>query len=243
MRLRSNIEDLRKRGMLEQADITFFLKEDDEVLYRMVNSPMATKRSAAVHILAERYQNYIRFVTVILERLCKEKSLYTKLEICSALEQGNIETARQMVNYLGVIGNNRHKELPDRVSKKVSYPLPRDIIARTLSNMSPTVFGVMLEVLEGNDTSRISEVIDAIGFMVFYNNKLATAKHAQYIYDVMEKYWHNQVILWKSVLCLSAFPLESSVRVLERIKITYPDTLLSDEASRSLKLIEGRVRC
>lgn len=226
--------------MFGQNDIKLSFQEDDKVLYRMINSKTATERSVAVHILAERYRNDTQFLTVILERLCNEKSLYTKLEICSVLEQGNIETARQMVKYLGVIGNNQHKELPGRVSKKVSYPLPRDIIARILSKMSPTVFEVLLEVLEENDVRMIVEVIDAIGFMVFYNNQLVTPKHAQCIYDVMGKYKSNQVILWKAVLCLSAFPLESSIKVLERIRSTYPDTLLSYEASRSLKLIEDR---
>jgi len=226
--------------MIEQSDIRLYFKESDEALYRMMNSKMANERSVAIHILAKRNRNDTEFTTIMLKRLCKEKSLYTKLEICSALEQGNIETARQMIKYLGKIGNNQHKMLPDRVSLKISYPLPRDIIARILSKMSPTVLVAMLEVLTKNDASMISEVIDAIGFMVFYNKQLVTPENAQLIYDVIEKYRDNQVILWKAILCLSAFPLGSSVGVLERVKITYPETLLSEEASRSLKLIEGR---
>lgn len=238
MSLKSSKEQLRKRGMIDQIDIKQYFREKDEVLYSMINSKMAIERTVAVRVLAERCLNDKEFVAVILERLCKEKSLYAKLEICSVLEKGNIETARQMIKYLGVIGDNQHKKLPDMVSKKVSYPLPRDIIARILSKMSPTVFDVLLEALEGNNENMIAEVIDAIGFMVFYNNHLVTSKHAQYIYDVIEKYGSNEIILWKAILCLSAFPLEDSIKVLESLKSVYKDKLLSDEANRSLKLIK-----
>ena len=40
-----------------------------------------------------------------------------------------------MVEYLGQIGNNQHKVLPTNGFNKKSYPLPRDIIARTLAHM------------------------------------------------------------------------------------------------------------
>lgn len=238
--MKSSIEDLQKRGMIVQNDIFLYIKETDEILYQMINSKIATQRTIAIHILAERLQNDMKFETVILERLCKEKSLYTKIEICSALEKGNAEIARLMIKYLGAIGNNQYKELPNHISKKVSYPLPRDIIARTLSKMSPTIFEVMLNTLENNNDSIISEVIDAIGFMAFYHKQLVTPKHAGYIYDVMQKCKGNQIILWKSVLCLSAFPFESSIKILEEIKNEYPESLLSFEASRSLKLIADR---
>lgn len=223
--------------MINQNDIDLFLTEKDEVLYKMIHSKIATERSAAVRILAVRYQNDLKFIEILLERLTIEKSLYTKLEISSVLEQANIEAVRMMVNYIGKIGHNQHKELPASVSKKVSYPLPRDIIARTLSKMSPTIFDVLLQVLQNNNIVMIAEVLDAIGFMTFYHNQLVTSSNAQFIYDTMEKYQDNQIILWKSVLCLSAFPLENSIHLLNKIKYQYPGTLISLEADRSLKLI------
>lgn len=237
MSLKSNQEDLKKRGMIEQADIELFSTVNDDVLYQMIDSKVAAERTVAVHLLAERSINDIRFVRTILQRLCKEKSLYTKLEICLALEKGNIETAKQMVKYLGIIGDNQHIELPDRVSKKICFPLPRDIMARSFRRMSPTVINVLLEVLEENDTARVAEVLDAIGYMMFYNQELATPKNAQYIFNCMEKHTNNLIVLWKSVMCLSAFPIESSITVLERIKSMYPNSIIAEEASRSLRLI------
>jgi hypothetical protein len=227
--------------MLDQNELNLLSGEDDEVLYEMIHSQTASERSAAIHILGERHRSELRFVTAVLERLRKEKSLYTRLEICSALEQGNVEAARRIVKYLGAIGNNQHKTLPDRVSRKISYPLPRDIIARVLSKMSPEVFDALTEVLGQEDAGMIAEALDAIGSMVFYNQQLATPEHVQPIYDAMEKYRDHQVVLWKSVMCLSAFPLESSVRALEEIKAVCPGTVISDEADRSLRLINSRI--
>jgi hypothetical protein len=106
--------------------------------------------------------------------------------------------------------------------------------------MSSEVFDVLTEVLEQDDASMIAEALDAIGYMAFYNQQLATPEHVQPIFDVMEKYRDHQVVLWKSVMCISAFPLESSVRVLKKIEDSYPGTLLCDEADQSLRLIRSR---
>lgn len=226
--------------MITQSDVERFSKESDEALYMLLYSKTAAERTAAVRILSQRCGNSSSFISAILELLREEQSLYTKLEICAALEKGDSETARVMVNCLGAIGNNQHKTLPDKGSLKKCYPLPRDIIARSLARMSPSVFGVLLEVLAGEDKDKISEAIDAAGYMVFYNQQLATERNTRIICSLFERFQSNPVIVWKTITCLSAFPLQSSIEVLRRIKERHPDTLLFDEACRSYQLIESR---
>lgn len=238
----SSIEDLRKRGMAEEKDIVESRVLEDEVLFQRINSTLAVERTAAIHILAEKHLEETEFVNLLLDRLCIEKSLYTKIEICNCLVQGTEKTAGQMTGYLGKIGRNQHKVLPEKVSKKKSYPLPRDIIARTMGKMSPGIITVLLEVLKSGTEEEISEVLDAIGFLTFYHRELATQKNVISIIDVMKQYHQNKIIVWKSVLCLSAFPLEVSIDILEEIRKQHEKSVIGKEAERSLKLLQMKNR-
>lgn len=68
---------------------------------------------------------------------------------------------------MGTIRGNQHRTIPEKVSKK-SYPLPRDIIARTMAKMNPDYFSTILEIINyPEDKEVVAEAIDAIGWMVF----------------------------------------------------------------------------
>ena len=204
----------------------------------MVDSSDPVGRTSAIHLLGLNYSDEEKFISKILHQLCSKKCLYTKIEICSILERSSANTARQMICYLGKIGNNQHKNLPLGVSQKNSYPLPRDIIARTLGRMSVGVLPLMLEVLETDDAERIFEVLDAIGYMVFYNKELGSLKNLTYIIEMMDRFPDNQFLIWKGLTCLSAFALHESIQRLEEIKSNDEENLLAKEARRSLKKIQ-----
>ena len=146
-----------------------------------------------------------------------------------------------MISYIGKIGNNQYKTLPDKVSDKKSYPLPRDIIARTLGKMSVSVFPVLTKVLYSGDIQKISEILDAIGFMTFYNQNLSTLTNARLVFETLEKFSDNNIIIWKSVLCLSAFPLIQCKEYLTDIKNKNYNNIIGKEAERSLRLIDARL--
>jgi len=98
--LKSSKEDLRRRGFIDIEDIKILQQQTNEELIELINSPKPTERSAAVNLLSKRNCiNNLEFVEIILERLCVEKCLYTKIEICNALEKGSIETAKQMIKF------------------------------------------------------------------------------------------------------------------------------------------------
>lgn len=129
--------------------------------------------------------------------------------------------------------------LSDKVSKKISYPLPRDIIARSLAKMDRSILPVLIEVLRSENETKISEVIDAIGFLVFYHQELATIETLNCLIDVMNIYSNNDVVIWKCVLCLSAFPVQKSIDILNCITDKGDNNLIIDEALRSLNLIRS----
>lgn len=236
--MKSSKEDLRRRGFFENEDIEKFEQCSDEELIAKINSPKAIERSVAVNLLAKRnYIKDLKFVKILLSRLSIEKCLYTKIEICNALEKGNLETAEQMIPYLSRIGHNQHLCLPNKVSKKSSYPLPRDIIARSLGKMDGAILPAMFKVLNSKEEDKISEVIDAIGFLLFYNQEYINKNLFKAITDTMLNYSENDIILWKCVLCLSAFWTQDSINILKKILSSDKKNIIKMEAKRSLKII------
>ncbi len=238
--MKSSQEYLKNRGFIKETDIENNRLFSNAELQKRLYSKSPVERSVAVRLLSERnYITHSDFVECLLKRLKIEKSLYTKIEICEALEKGNAETAKKMVNYLGVIGKNQHHSLPDKVSKKISYPLPRDIIARSFSKMDISILPVLLDVLSCKVESKISEVIDAIGFLLFYHKDCDMKKAFKTLINTMANYSDNDIIFWKCTLCLSAFHSQDSIDILNKIANGDKPELIKSEASRSLKIIRG----
>lgn len=168
--------------------------------------------------------------------LVKEKALYTKLEICDILTTGNELTIKRMIPYVGTIRGNQHRTIPEKVSKKKSYPLTRDIIARTMAKMNPDYFSTTLEIINYPEDKVVAEAIDAIGWMVFYHQKLATAKNYQTVIQSFERYHDNELMKWKLIICLSAF--NQSEAFLKQLDFQNP--VVQAEIERSLSLINKR---
>ncbi len=146
--------------------------------------------------------------------------------------------AEKMAAYLGKIGNNQHRTLPEKVSAKKSFPLPRDIIARSMGKMDIAVFPVLLKVLEQGAFLQICEVLDAIGYMVFYQNALATEEYSRKVIALAQKWEGHEIIRWKLAMCLSAFPGREAEQLL--LKFTKEQSLIGQEAERSLRIREQR---
>lgn len=112
-----------------------------------------------------------------------------------------------------------------------SYPLPRDIIARTICKIGESALEALNSIVVNGDNQQISEATDAIGFISFYcNNKTS--------FETLEKTFQNcsdEVIQWKIIRALSAF--ENSKHLLLNILKTSNKSELKWEAIRSLGLI------
>ncbi len=235
--MKSSQEQLRSRGYAAPEEIRPYRKKSQNELLELLNDKDAVARTAAASLLKMEPETEIPVAAALVKRLSAEKCLYTRLAICEALERGGRETALQMLPFLGKIGGNQHKSLPDRVSQKKSYPLPRDIIARTLAKMPPEVFPVLLQVLQGDDTEKICEILDAVGFMAFYHPELSTPEHAEMVFAVMERYPNHKLLLWKAIQCLCAFPSQKTEQLLQ--EFAAQDNLLGKEAESSLKRLDS----
>lgn len=232
--MKSSKEDLKRRGFVKGVSVEYN-DLTTEQLYDVLNSEVAQERTSAVITLRKSCSYSDKtYINLLLDMLSREKALYTKMEICKTLEGGNSDTVRMMCDYLGKIGNNQHKA-PDDVSRKKSYPLARDIIARSLGRMDMSVFPVLLEQLKERDREQVSELIDAIGYMVFYNPDLANESNFDRIKETYTRFAGDELIIWKIARCCSAFPIEKSVEALDDIvSNTTENKVILGEVKKSL---------
>lgn len=235
--IKSSEQDLKKRGYVTKDQISEYAGEKVSILLTMLHATNPCERTIAANNLSALDN---RVVDELLNQLSKEKCLYTKIAICETLEKGDQATAAKMTLYLGAIGQNQYIKLPDKVSAKKSYPLPRDIIARSLGKMDSSIFQTLLNVLDTKNIIQIREVLDAIGFMAFYHKELSSGANQNIIYSTMQRYHQDDIIVCKCILCLSAFPSEETKNILEEY-VKQKNGLTADhifvkEAMRSLQL-------
>jgi len=240
--MKSSKEDFKNRGYIEEDEIVDcygLLKF--ESLCVLLKSKEAFERTIAIRLLKSCSDiSQLDLSIILLETLVKEKCLYTKIEICSALEKGNSDIAERMITYMGKIGSNQYVKLPNKVSKKVSYPLPRDIIARVMGKMNVSVLPTLVQALENSDGFVTREVIDAIGFLCFYNDITNEGFVVQELIKCYEKYKHDYISRWKITRALSAFDNELAICKLKEIIDDDNEELIRKEAYRALRLIEKR---
>lgn len=228
--MKSTPSALKRRGMASPEEIAVCAALPWERLAEELHSEDACRRTAAARCMELHRE---QAADLLLEQLAREECLYTRLAICECLEKGNTDTAEKMFPWLGRIGNNQYKALPDKVSAKKSFPLPRDLIARSLARMDTAVFPLLLQLLETGSLQQISEALDAAGFMAFYNKTLATGENAERFLRLLHTHSDSEIIVWKVLLCLSAFPVPEAKLVLEEFAVR--DDILGKEARRSLR--------
>ncbi|WP_304353900.1 HEAT repeat domain-containing protein [Brachyspira innocens] len=236
--LKSDLYKLKDRGLpLEEDIISLRDKSLEELICYLNDDDASVRTSAAINL---KY-HINKAADYLLMRLSKESSLYTKMAICETLSEGNIDTARKMTEYLGKIASKQYKKLPKKVSSKKSYPIPRDIIARTLAKMNADILPVLIKVLQGDDLIKIYEAADAFGYMCFYNETLQNEKNLEYIINIINKYKDDKLLIWKSLTCLSAFNFLKSRDILNSFinKYGYEDILFW-EAMRSLNILNRK---
>ncbi len=237
-KLNSDLETLRGRGYIEDYDISEFKELNRDALIKLLEDKDPVHRSAAAKVIRLKCDVCnVEMADILLKHLVKEKKLYTRLEICTTLESGNQVTAKEMVPYIGKIGKNQHKVLPERPSFKSSYPLPRDLIVRSLARMRREILPVLMEVLDSGDIDKIQEVLDAIGFLIFYNRQAGSHEYMNKVINTIETYKEDDVIVWKGILCLSAFPHAKSIEYLRNVSKTSKKALFREEAKRALKVM------
>ncbi|PAB60540.1 HEAT repeat domain-containing protein [Anaeromicrobium sediminis] len=238
--MKSSDEQLKGRGYIVHEDTLEYEHLNKDELLDLLNSKEAHKRTIGVRLLSNKVNLDEKMITLFCDKLSIEKKLYIKIELCDALLKKNNDCARIMVNYLGLIGKNQHKELPKKPFNKRSYPLPHDIISRTLAHMSVNVLPELMTVLKSGNVLAIREVIDAIGFLCFYNDVSEKAQILKDLMDCLHEYDNDPIIRWKIVRALESFNNEEVIDILNHIKENDEEESIRNEADRSLRIIKDK---
>lgn len=229
--MKSNSEQLKNRGFVDEEVISQFKYTSREELLVLLESKLATKRTIAAKLLTKYKDN------ITLDRLVKallnEKKLYTKIALSEAIAIFGKSGAQSLVPYLGSVGKNQHKELPEKPFKKKNYPLPRDIIARTICKIGNPALDDLRLGLHSGKREQILEAIDAIGFISYYENERTCFED---IVGLFEKYEADSLVIWKLIRALQAFPNKRSVGILKTYENSHIEQLRW-EAQRSLDQI------
>ncbi|OJG23836.1 hypothetical protein RU95_GL001976 [Enterococcus avium] len=217
----------KRRGWAENNELFPYKEKQLAELIELLSSKEAHERTISAKLLPINCDT----VNILLHSLIKEPALYTRLAITEKLESGDSMTAQQMIPFLAEIGTNQHR-FPVAPSKKKSFPLPRDLIARSLGRMKPEIFPVLLKAATQLPNSKLRELIDAIGYMAFYNPSLATVQNYQSLLEIRNSYKSDLLIQWKFLICFSAFPQSKALLVEEEQFIP--------EAQRSLIILNTK---
>ncbi len=233
--MKSTDEQLQKRGYLTNEQEKSFEEISFKDLLIWLSSSLPIKRTAAARRLG-RILN-----PESIEPLClaleKEKTLYCKLEICNTLILFGKDAVPHLVQRLGKIDNKQYKIPPKKKFGKKNYPLPHDIFARTLMKIGADALPELCSILQSDDDVKISEAIDAIGYICFYD----TQKHediASLVQQRYQKYTDNILIKWKLIRAMSAF--SELLLFLEQQYIQLHNKELRQEAERSIEIIKSR---
>jgi len=237
----SSNEQLKNRGYITVEDTMNYICFNENELLELLKSKEPYKRTIAVHLLSNQNELDDQIIHLFCKMLLHEKKLYTKIELCNGLTKASVESVKTMVNYLGVIGKNQYKELPNKEFNKKSYPLPRDIIARTLAHMSVEVLPELIKILKTNNIIAIREVIDSIGFICRYNDNTYSESILNELITCFNEYTKDEVVRWKIVRAFESFNSQTIVDILINVKENDSQFVIRNEAKRSLHIINSRL--
>lgn len=226
-------ERLISRGFIKEgAEFDFrYLSYSDIVI--LLKSNIATERTLGARLL--RVFNNETTVNILIEALKIEHKLYSKIEICNTLSSFGEISVKYIVDCLGEIGNNQHVNIDDTEFKKDNYPLPRDIASRTLIRIGEKALPELLKSTIKVSCKQLSELIDAIGYICFYN-------YSKEVYPVLielfAKFEGNNLIKWKIYRAMSGIP--ESLLFLEKQYKIEEKMALKIEIERSVRIINKR---
>ena len=231
--MKSTEKQLKNRGYFSSKIESEFAEKTFDELIELLNSESAVERTVSARLIAKtKNPKSIPFLCLVLE---KEKKIYTKIEICNSLVSYGKSALPELVKLIGKIGNNQHKHIPKSEFKKNSYPLPRDIVTRIIIRIGKDALPLLKKNLKSNNTIIISETIDAIGYICFYNRQEEMLLN---LINCYEDYSRNELIKWKIIRALSAFT--ESEKFLNKEYGLIKSDRLKQEITRSKKLIKLR---
>jgi len=227
-------KDREKRGKISLKDTLPYVDYSTESLIEMLKADNSQERTISAVILGDRMdKTAINSLCVALEN---EKSLYSRIAISEALSNMGEPAVPSLIKILGKIGNNQETELPTKYFKKKSFPLVRDMAARTLVNLGKPATPYLITVLDDGNEFKAQQAIDALGgIAAITNDKRALPA----LIKAIDTHHDEKITFWKIVRSLSGFKNDNGViKPLILVLRGVHDPPIIWEALRSLGQIE-----
>ncbi len=242
----------RERGEVNEEDIAHFACLEESELLVLLHSNIPFERTcAAIHL--QKYQGPA-VVDKLCHRLTIENKLYVIIALCETLVKCAGLSIEPLMGLLGRIGKNQEKKIPETGFYKVSYPLPRDIAARTICRFGVVALLPIEKFYKSSkDINALFQAIDAYGHIIF-TNKIKCSSLA--LQELIRNHSKNDMLKYKVTRCLSgindewskSFLLEliqtgcnglrvEALRSLLLLKIEIPDKI-QDSYSAEMKKLE-----
>ncbi len=222
----------RSRGEVNETDIAKYVAlNEEELLGQLQSTDPALRSCAAIHL---KKHPTAAVSHELCQQLTLEKSLYTKIEICNTLAAMGEQSVPLLINLLGKIGKNQEKELQKTGFYKKSYPLPRDIAARTLNQIGSIALPALEHYIQtSEDISALSEALDAYGHIIHTEKTGCSNAPLQ---ELSGKYPHNDLLTYKIARSLSVIKNEWATSFLL-------DLLQSDNIALRLQSLRSLLLC
>ena len=229
------MEELKKkqreeRGQVGRAEIKKYEHIPLDELGVLLTSEQPQKRTIAATLLGKK--RITRFIPQLCKGLLDEKSLYARIAISEALGEMGEPAVIPLIALLGRIGNNQETTLPKKYFNKKSFPLARDLAARTLVKIGRPAIPGLVGQIKNCDGFQTQQAIDALGGIV---SKTGEAGALPVLLQALADYRNNEVTIWKIIRALSAFKQDGAVEVLLRY-LTHTQSAIRWEAARGLGL-------
>lgn len=220
------------RGQTSPEEDQIFARKGNTTLTAYLRRENPRMRTSAAKILGQR--QCLQAVMPLCQALQKEKTLYPKLAICEALSTIGKTSIPPLIKLLGRIGSNHENALPTKGFYKQSYPLPRDIAARTLIRIGEPALALLLLVLDTGESFQIEQALDAIGYISLYSGNSPALPH---LIGVLQTYQEHEVICWKTIRAFEAFNDKQVIQILTEYLLHHHIPAFRWESARSLGII------
>lgn len=223
-----------KRGQILPEELEAYVEFQTEHLIEMLSTDNPQKRTIAATILGNREDK--KAIVPLCTSLKNEKALYSRIAMSEALGKMGEEAVPPLINLLGQIGNNQEIELPKKYFNKKSFPLARDMAARTIIKIGEPATPYLMKVIQENDIYVSQQAIDALGGIAAKTGDKIALK---LLIECIEKYNNDHLTLWKTIRTLSAFKsIEAPINPLLNIIQNYQEPAIIWETTRTLGQIE-----
>jgi len=160
----------------------------------MLDESNPQKRTIAATILGNRKDK--KCIIKLCTSLKKENALYPRIAMSEALGKMGEASVPPLIKLLGKIGNNQDVELPKKYFNKKSFPLARDMAARTIIKIGKPTTPHLIKVIENENDFIIQQAIDALGGIAFKTND---KRGLSTMLSSLELHSDNDIILWKII--------------------------------------------